>query len=29
MRWFTEGGDIEFIDTDEYLTNAIIYVRNQ
>jgi REP element-mobilizing transposase RayT len=28
-RWFTECGDIEFIDSETYLTNAIGYVRNQ
>ena len=22
-RWFTEGGDTEFIDTEEYLNNAV------
>jgi len=25
-HWFTEGGDKELIDTEEYLANAIIYV---
>lgn len=25
-RWFTEGGDVEFIDDDEYLLNAVRYV---
>ena len=28
-RWFTEGGDAEVIDTEEYLRNAIRYVKNQ
>jgi hypothetical protein len=25
-HWFTEGGDNEMIDTEEYLDNAIRYV---
>lgn len=25
-RWFTEGGDKELVDSEEYLTNAIRYV---
>jgi REP element-mobilizing transposase RayT len=28
-RWFTEGGDAEAIDTEEYLRNAVEYVKNQ
>lgn len=28
-HWFTEGGDIENIDTEEYLANAVGYVRDQ
>ena len=28
-RWFTESGDAEIIDTEEYLRNAIRYVKNQ
>jgi len=28
-RWFTEGGDCEHIETDEYLQNAIRYVNEQ
>lgn len=28
-RWFTEGGDAEIIDSEEYLHNAIQYVQNQ
>jgi REP element-mobilizing transposase RayT len=28
-HWFTEGGDCEHIDTEEYLANAIRYVNDQ
>jgi REP element-mobilizing transposase RayT len=28
-RWFTEGGDTEFIDTEVYLNNTIRYVIDQ
>lgn len=28
-RWFTEGGDKELIDSEEYLANAIRYVLEQ
>ncbi len=28
-HWFTEGGDTEFIDSEEYLHNAIQYVMKQ
>ncbi len=28
-HWFTEGGDNEFIDREEYLANAIQYVMDQ
>jgi REP element-mobilizing transposase RayT len=28
-HWFTEGGDNELIDSDEYLHNAIQYVHDQ
>ena len=28
-HWFTEGGDAEFIDSEEYLHNAIRYVAEQ
>lgn len=26
-HWFTEGGDCEFIDSEEYLANCIVYVK--
>ena len=28
-RWFTEGGNCEYIDSEEYLANAIRYVEDQ
>ncbi|HEX4590388.1 MAG TPA: hypothetical protein VH120_10695 [Gemmataceae bacterium] len=28
-RWFSEGGNCEYIDSEEYLANAIRYVENQ
>jgi REP element-mobilizing transposase RayT len=28
-HWFTEGGNVEEIDNEEYLQNAIEYVKNQ